>query len=551
MLFMVSHPALSFAGNHSENEILLDSLDKVLQNRQTILNKKQSVINDLKRGISDMRTQESLVVKYEQIYQEYLHLNGDSAIAYAKKAYHAAIKAKRPELMLTAQLCLLRSYTRQGMSGKAYEVIMDIGSINDVLPAYRGQYADCLLDFYMRVNANDGADYNPNIDAMEAWRRYSQYLGKGSTEYCFYQAVCTSQNNAKALEKVLTGLTKPSFDAANIYFALSMIYRRTKEEDKFYKNLILAAINDVMLANTEVSSILNLLQTPLLENDLKRSYEYIQVCSDNVRLYHDKQRSLRVVNIQERINKQFNDLRTRQMTAIIIIAVLLVFALGMSYFQTRLLRARGKKLKHSLEAMKVMHGKQMELLQQQKELSTELRDANFRLSDRVSVYRKDFLNVYHLVSTYISTEKSVRVELANLLKTGNVRKAIRTLESSTDVDGQLKHFYKHFDHAFLAIYPDFIHRINSLLKEDSRFDEKQKELSTSLRIYALAVLGITDSVGIADFLHLSSQTVYNYRLKMRRCALGDEKKFDDDVINLYSKDKAKPNDTKDNSQPKG
>ena len=114
-----------------------------------------------------------------------------------------------------------------------------------------------------------------------------------------------------------------------------------------------------------------------------------------------------------------------------------------------------------------------------------------------------------------------------------MRKVIRLLDSNTVIDGQLKHFYTHFDHAFLAMYPDFIQRMNSLLRPECRCDETQTELSTPLRIYALLVLGVTDSVGIADFLHLSSQTVYNYRLKMRRCALNDEKKFDEDVLRKF------------------
>lgn len=539
--FMASLPMLSFANNSHETNVLLDSLDKVLAERQTILSKKQTVINDLKRSISDVLTQEALAVKYEQIYSEYLHLNGDSAIAYAHKAVQAATKAKRPELILTAKFALLRSYTRQGMMGKAYETILDIGYIKDILPAYRAQYADQLLDFYMRVNNKDDIAYTPGIDASGAWKRYSQYLGKGSNEYLFYQAVCTKKGNLKELTKTLSNLHKPSFPAANIYFSLAIENRRRGNTEEFYNNLILAAINDILLANTEVSSLVTLLQTPLLENDLKRSYAYIKVCSDNVKRYNDMQRSLKVVSIQDRINKQFNEVRTRQMTAIIIIAILLVIALVISIIETRLLAARGRKVKRSLDVMRELHSKEMEMTKQQQALSEELRQANSRLSDRVSVYRNDFLNVYHLVSSYISYEKTARNTILNQLKTNNVRKAIRALDSTADVDGQLKHFYHHFDHAFLALYPDFIQRMNTLVRPECRFDEKATELTTSLRIYALVVLGITDSVGIADFLHLSSQTVYNYRLKMRRCSATDEKKFDDDVINLYSQNRHNQN----------
>lgn len=532
MLLMALCPLSSFAFSHELRQ-LLDSLDDAVARRQTALAKKQQVIDDLKRGITDLPNDGALVAKYEQIFQEYLHFNGDSALAYAKRSVVAAEHTGQPALILTAKFCLLRAYTRQGLLGKGYEVINSIGDINAVPAVYRSRYADHLLDFYMRVSQQN--DFTvPAQDAKAAWGTYSQYLVNGSPEYLFYQAVCTGKGDKRRINQALRMLNKPSFLVANLYFALAFDERSKGNENGFYENLILSAVNDMLLGNTEVSSLLMLLQTPLLECDLKRSSNYIQVCSDNIKRYHDMLRALKVVAIQDRINSQLNKERSRQMTVIIVIAVFFFVALVVSIVFGRLASARGRKVKRSLDALRNMHNKQSELMDQQKQMTEELRAANSRLSDRIAAYRKDFANVYHLVSTYITHEKSEHVELYNMLKSNNVRKAIRLLDSNTVIDGQLKYFYTHFDHAFLAMYPDFIQRMNSLVRPEYRYDEKQTELSTPLRIYALLVLGVTDSVGIADFLHLSSQTVYNYRLKMRRCALGDEKQFDDDVMRKFS-----------------
>lgn len=532
MLLMALCPLSSFAFSHELRQ-LLDSLDETIGRRQTILVKKQQVIDDLKRSVTDLPNDGALVAKYEQIFQEYLHFNGDSALAYAKRSVVAAEHTGQPALILTAKFCLLRAYTRQGLLGKGYEVINSIGDINAVPAVYRSRYADHLLDFYMRVSQQN--DFTvPAQDAKAAWGTYSQYLVNGSPEYLFYQAVCTGKGDKRRINQALRMLNKPSFLVANLYFALAFDERRRGNENGFYENLILSAVNDMLLGNTEVSSLLMLLQTPLLECDLKRSSNYIQVCSDNIKRYHDMLRALKVVAIQDRINSQLNKERSRQMTVIIVIAVFFFVALVVSIVFGRLASARGRKVKRSLDALRDMHNKQSELMDQQKQMTEELRAANSRLSDRIAAYRKDFANVYHLVSTYITHEKSEHVELYNMLKSNNVRKAIRLLDSNTVIDGQLKHFYTHFDHAFLAMYPDFIQRMNSLVRPEFRYDEKQTELSTPLRIYALFVLGVTDSVGIADFLHLSSQTVYNYRLKMRRCALGDEKQFDDDVMRKFN-----------------
>lgn len=41
------------------------------------------------------------------------------------------------------------------------------------------------------------------------------------------------------------------------------------------------------------------------------------------------------------------------------------------------------------------------------------------------------------------------------------------------------------------------------------------QLSTTLRIFALIRLGIEDSSKIAEFLHYSVNTIYNYRAKIK------------------------------------
>ena len=90
-------------------------------------------------------------------------------------------------------------------------------------------------------------------------------------------------------------------------------------------------------------------------------------------------------------------------------------------------------------------------------------------------------------------------------------------QSSTTEDFKL--FISKFDTIFLSIFPILWNRSCSL-KEDERIQVKEGELLTpELRIYALIRLGINDNSKIANFLHYSLQTVYNYRLKMRNKAI--------------------------------
>ena len=78
---------------------------------------------------------------------------------------------------------------------------------------------------------------------------------------------------------------------------------------------------------------------------------------------------------------------------------------------------------------------------------------------------------------------------------------------------------------------------NSLLQPDQRVELKEGELlNTELRIYALVRLGINDSVKIAELLHISTQTVYNYRQRMRNRAIIPRDTFAETVKNLGKAD---------------
>lgn len=124
-----------------------------------------------------------------------------------------------------------------------------------------------------------------------------------------------------------------------------------------------------------------------------------------------------------------------------------------------------------------------------------------------------------LVSVKISSGKTD--ELLKLVKSG------RFGESNKDED-----FYRSFDTAFLDLYPDFVMRVNTLLRESEQIELKNGEgLSPELRIYALVKLGVEESTRIAQILHYSVSTIYAYRNKMRNKAISRDT-FEEDIAAL-------------------
>lgn len=86
------------------------------------------------------------------------------------------------------------------------------------------------------------------------------------------------------------------------------------------------------------------------------------------------------------------------------------------------------------------------------------------------------------------------------------------------------------DSAFLQLFPHFLDSFNALLRPEERIEQPKKEqLSTPIRIFALIRLGITDSSKIAEFLHYSVNTIYNYRAHIKKGAINDKDSFEEDV----------------------
>ena len=88
----------------------------------------------------------------------------------------------------------------------------------------------------------------------------------------------------------------------------------------------------------------------------------------------------------------------------------------------------------------------------------------------------------------------------------------------------------HFDAVFLHLFPTFIQDFNKLLKPEARiYPTKNNSMNTVLRIFALVRLGIDESSKIAEFLDYSANSIYNYRSRIKKEALGLRDDFEKQV----------------------
>lgn len=102
------------------------------------------------------------------------------------------------------------------------------------------------------------------------------------------------------------------------------------------------------------------------------------------------------------------------------------------------------------------------------------------------------------------------------LSVANKREELHHRLSSSDIDTDTANLYRHFDAAFIALYPEFIRRFNDRLCPADRLTLRPDgTMPTELRAIALMRLGITDSKTVAKLLNISVATVYNYRSRYK------------------------------------
>ena len=162
--------------------------------------------------------------------------------------------------------------------------------------------------------------------------------------------------------------------------------------------------------------------------------------------------------------------------------------------------------------------------------NSQLSVVNHELTDANRVKEEYVGRFMRLCSIYINKIEDLRKRVHKKLKTRQYDELYEMTRPQNFKEEELEEFYTNFDSAFLQLFPHFLDSFNALLRPEERIEQPKKEqLSTPIRIFALIRLGINDSSKIAEFLHYSVNTIYNYRAHIKKGAINDKDSFEEDV----------------------
>ena len=490
---------------------------------------------------------ETLSAKYEltyQLYAEYLPFVNDSAIYYLERCSDIAIQMGDDSkaggcLSLTALCC-----SNAGMYVESEAILKTInpeklhgidlglyyyasGHISGELAYYgkfenmRRQYAETSANYFLLAQK-----YLP-----VGHKYYNQCREKlAQDRKDFRQALAI---NNEWLHNVKPG----SAEYALISFYRYLDYKALGDSIQMMYSLGESVLADIRNAVMDQGSMWEMANLLMANGDVDRSYRYICFTSDCADRFGSRQRLSHISPLLTRIAKEYKAKeeksgRSLRLTviAISILSLMLLAALAYVYRKRNQLTVTRDQLAKSNAQLQDSNAQLSSLNSQLSSLNSQLTILNSQLSEANSVKDMYVGRFLRLCSVYIDKLEDIRKKVIKRVKNRQYTELAELTRSVEFTSKETDELYATFDTAFLQLFPTFVDDFNALLNPESHIlPPDNKSLNTAIRIFALIRLGITDSSKIAEFLHYSVNTIYNYRANVKNGAVCDRADFENRV----------------------
>ncbi len=494
-------------------DTLCNKLDEAIRLSPQYVKEREARIATIKLKLQTAKSQEDRYRRNLELFEEYRAYKNDSAIVYLSACITTARQMGNAAMENKAKALLSFQHSTTGDYGDAYGILstvdttkMDREGYFHYLWARQHLYSE--LAYYCK-----SPTLQAHYDGMvrEARNHILQELPHQDDRWLqMMELECRGKKDFKrALEYNDMRMAKvkmESHEYAIVAYYRAVIYKSMHDDSSALYYFLRSALCDVRLAVMDQGSMWELAN--LLQNDPKEfrhSHTFIKFAWDAARTFNTDMRSRQIMPvlsaIEETYQTELTQTNKRLKMMIAVAVLLLVTVMGLLLFVN-------KQRRHLASA------------HQKLEQSNRMKE----------VYIGRFLR---LCATYADKIERMKKRVAKLVKTRELNKLTDMMQSDSET---LDELYGYFDSAFLKLFPDFVEAFNALLKPEERIAlEDHTQLTTPIRIFALIRLGIEDSGKIAEFLHYSVNTIYNYRAKVKNAALCDREEFEERVKQIGMK----------------
>lgn len=520
---------------------LLLVLDKNITSCKIYSDKKDIRIRTLKEKLHlNQLSNETTYHLQESLYKEYKSYICDSAIFYLNKNIELAQQINDSYKLNESIIKLSYLLSSSGMYMEAIDVLKMVNKsslskeqLMNYFIAYDHVYGE--LGYYTQ-NHKIGTHYTLR---SKMYKDSIYQIASPDSEIYLSMEETRLRDEGKLQEalaindKRLSQVTINSPEYAALMYYRALIFREQKEQDNYIRCLSLSSIADIRSAIKDHASLWMLAQALLDRGDLERAYQYMNFSWTESKFYNARLRAWQSADDLSLIDDTYQ-LMLRQRNSelkiyiliVSLLSLLLFIALCYIYRQVKHLRTARQNL------LKV--NTQLENLNKElQKINISLQTANKDLAESNQIKEVYIARFIKLCSTYVDRLDTYRRMVHKKVLTNQITELLHLTRSNSILEEALNELYENFDSAFLNLFPNFIEQFNSLLQENEQIrPKKNNTLNTELRIFALIRLGITDSSQIAEFLHYSVNTIYNYRAKVKNKARISREDFEEVIANI-------------------
>jgi hypothetical protein len=530
-------------------------LDNLIDNSYQYIDSHENNIKRLRTLLLDAKDDKTKYDMSFNLYLEYKSYTNDSAITYLQQCIRYADKIHRKDLSGKCKSLVAFQCSSSGLYTEALQILKQV-STKDLTPA------NGLSDYYLACNhVYQELGYYTRLEGLK--RKYVaisdayrdsvyQVMNRDSEDYLLCEEISfylrglyqkAMRVNDLRLSKVRPG----SRNYAIVAYYRSRLYGRLGDMQMVKYWLIESAKSDIENAVMDQASLWELSDILNKEGDIDRSLKYIRFTWECNNKFGTRMRSWQISpllsiidsNYQKQINRQ-NQTLIIFITIISVMALMLLSLLFFVYRQKKKLSDARNELKLINEKLVVLNH---DLLKANDDLDTsnqklsctnqKLGLSNQRLNESNRVKEEYIGRFLSMCSQYVDKLDDYRKMVNKKMKNKDLESLFNISRSTEFKEKELDELYANFDSIFLHLFPHFVEDFNAMLKPEVRIHLKDSyRLSTDIRIFALIRLGIDDSSKIAEFLHYSVNTIYNYRARIKNGVLEDRDNFERRVKDL-------------------
>lgn len=543
-LFLALSVLIGHAQTTESVDSLLHCIDEAIDHSDQYVSRKEQRIRQLQQQLSKAKNLHAEYQLSYRLYEEYTPFVNDSAIIYLKRCIEIARKTGKPSEVGKCQALIA---IRCSSTGKFIEALNTLSAIDTThldniakgtyYMAYNHVYGEII---YYRNPITPEAQYG----AMAAQYRQKMYAALSPPSNSVFQCreldALNAHDNREAIrinDQWLSHVEKGSHPYALVTLFRYLAYKTENDSTRMMYWLAESVLTDIKNGVMDQGSMWEMANQLMGLNDVDRAYKYISFSSICANRFGSRQRLAQISPLLSVIAKMYKDendqYNRRQNYTLCIISILaLMLLVGVFYVSRqrhKLAIARDDLAKTNRQLYEL--NAQLKSLNEQLSITnSQLSVVNHELTDANRVKEEYVGRFMRLCSIYINKIEDLRKRVHKKLKTRQYDELYEMIRPQDFKEEELEEFYTNFDSAFLQLFPHFLDSFNALLRPEERIEQPKKEqLSTPIRIFALIRLGITDSSKIAEFLHYSVNTIYNYRAHIKKGAINDKDSFEEDV----------------------